>query len=221
MHVMKNIYLERLRFQLWQARIRTKEKFWEMFRAEPDAATIEARIAELNEEVQSEEYQEIEQYYQEYLAAEPKLAPRRTMLLGAREGENRCNYQSAPNYRRFIRRAYRWGQDHGITCFLCDTSSPFGLLAVETLLELRDEGEKLHLYAFQSKYPHFRKSYRLIPETEIEYLLLLHRTEYNYQRTAFSSDAVQSKAGTLCSERGIWAIRERLPEYLLKTWGGA
>lgn len=218
---MKNIYVERLRFQLWQARIRAIQRVRGMFHAEPDEATIEARIAELNEEEQSEEDQEIEQYYQEYLAAEPKLAPRRTMLLGAREGEKRCNYQSAPNYRRFIRWAYLWGQDHGITCFLCDTSSPFGLLALETLLELRDQGEKLHLYSFQSKCPHFRKSYRLIPETEIEYLLLLRRAEYNYQRTAFSSDVVKSKAGTLCSERGIWAVRNRLPEYLLKTWGGA
>lgn len=218
---MKNIYVERLRFQLWQVRIRIKEKFWEMSRAEPNAATIEARIAELNEETQSEEDQEIEQYYQEYLAAEPELDPRRTMLLGAREGENRCNYQSAPSYRRFIRRAYLWGQDHGITCFLCDTSSPFGLLALETLLELRDQGEKFHLYAFQSKFPNLRKSYRLIPETEIEFLFLLRRTDYYYQRTVFLAEMIQAKAGTFGSERGIWAIRKRLPEYLLKAWSGA
>lgn len=218
---MKNIYVERLRFQLWKARIRIKEKFRGMFRAEPDEATIEARIAELNKEVQSEEDQEIEQYYQEYLAAEPKLDPRRTMLLGAKAGENRCNYQSAPKFQRFIRTAYLWGQDHGITGFLCDTSSPFGLLALETLLELRDKGKKFHLYAFQSKFPNLRKSYRLIPETEIEYLFLLRRADYNYQRTTFSSDVVKSKAGTHCSERGIWAIRKRLPEYLLKAWGVA
>lgn len=219
MHIMKNIYLERLRFQLWQARIRAIQRVRGMFRAEPDEATIEARIAALNEEVQSEEDQEIEQYYQEYLAAEPELDPRRTMLLGAREGENRCNYQSAPSFRRFIRRAYLWGQDHGITCFLCDTSSPFGLLAFETLLELRDQGEKLHLYSFQSKYPHFRKSYRLIPETEIEYLFLLRKADYNYMRTVFSSNEIRSKAGTQCSENGIWGVRKRLPQYVLKAWG--
>lgn len=212
-----NVYWNRLRFQIWNARGRIKNKYPWLFRTKMDVAEIDEYISSPEEKEALD--QEFEQDYQEYLNAEPILDPRRTMLFQTKGDENRCNFRNTLSFRKKIRYAYRWGQDHGINCFLVDTVSPFGLLAFETLLELRAEGEEFHLYVFQSKTFTHRKSYRLIPETEIEYLFLLREADYHYMRTVFSSNEVRSKAGTQCSENGIWGVRKRLPQYVLKAWG--
>ena len=127
--------------------------------------------------------QEMEQEYQAHIAGEPCLDPQRAILFHSRHSWI-CNFLTAPYFRRAIRRSFQWAVEHGFTTFLVDYGTPFGLLALEVLLELRGTGVKFSLYAARSVHMGQRKSYRLHRESDVSLIPLIAQCDYNY--TQFS-----------------------------------
>ena len=170
----------------------------------------DAEILEFDDIVEdSEELQQLakdlEAEYEEYVSSEPVLVPQTTILFTSGQHSHRCNFLTARRYRTYIRRSCTWAQEHGITTFIVDYTTPFGLLALEILLELRNAGANFALYTISSRHTCQRKSYRLIQETDIEIAWNLAKCDYRYQ-CLYSVDTVHrvySNAGTRCTEDGI------------------
>lgn len=169
--------------------------------------------------ISPEEEAEIARTVQEHYDNEPKLDPRRTMLFHSRPEEHLCNTITADFYRQKIIDTREWARRHGITTFLVDFHTPFGLLALETLLELREAGDNFRVYAVKSRYFAKRKTYRTIPETGIEMAFLASRADYSYHgKPEEIVRNVFPQAATQCSERGTWIVKSKLPPYLLEAW---
>lgn len=162
----------------------------------------------------------LEREYAEHLAAEPVLEPRRTMLFQDDDGRRTCNFLTARRARRHIDTTYSWAVKRGVTTFVVDYVTPFGLLALETLLSLRKSGEHFQLFVFRSCYISLRKSYRIIPETNLEVALLTSEADYDYgYLEASEADAkLTSRAGTVCIPRGVWIMGEHISENLKNAW---
>ena len=155
---------------------------------------------------------ELQNDLDEYTRMEPTLCPRRTLLFGGGYYSRKCNFLTASRYRKHIRHTYTWAVEHKIDTFIVDYTTPIGLLALETLLSLRDAGESFHLYAVRSISVRERKSYRLIRETPIEIIFLQLNCDYTYRSPNFidMKEKVYSKVGVLCNTKGIRIMRENL-----------
>ncbi|RKI64551.1 hypothetical protein D7V91_16025 [bacterium 1xD42-67] len=170
---------------------------------------IDAQIAAFENMEVSEELQQLAAEtvaeYEEYMSSEPVLVPQDTMLFSSGHHSRRCNFLTARRYRAYIRMSYIWAQKHGINTFIADYTTPFGLLALETLLELRSIGEDFTLYTINSRHIGRRKSYRLIWETDLELAWILAKCDYRYQ-CLYSADTLYKiylNSGTHCNEDGI------------------
>lgn len=140
----------------------------------------------------------------------PILVPHRTLLYGGGYHRKACNFITANRYRNYIQGSYRWAVQQGFDTFITDLATPFGLLALETLLEFRDKGESFCLYAVRSKLITLRKSYRLIRETPIEMIILEGKCDYTF--LYLDNDAlvekIISKIGACCNTNGIRIIKQ-------------
>ena len=154
--------------------------------------------------------QKMEQEYQAHIAGEPCLDPQKAILFHSRHSWI-CNFLTAPYFRRAILRSFQWAVEHGFTTFLVDYGTPFGLLALEVLSELRRTGVKFSLYAARSVHMGQRKSYRLHRESDAALVPLLARCDYNY--TQFSPAQtifrLYLKFDYFCTEAGIEQVRRR------------
>lgn len=165
-----------------------------------------------NPDVLREYDAELQNDFDEYTRREPTLCPRRTLLFGGGYYSRKCNFLTASQYRKHIRYVYTWAVERGIDTFVADYATPIGLLALETLLSLRDAGESFRLYAVRSISVRERKSYRLIRETPIEIIFLELKCDYAYRSPNFIEikEKVYSKVGVLCNTKGIRIMRENL-----------
>lgn len=208
--------VERLRFYIRQFLKSVRWDLNELFRPEINRRKLEEFESY---ELPPEERAEIARMVEDHANAEPELDPRRTMLFYSRTDEAACNAITAPSFRNRIFNALEWAQDHGVTVFLADYMTPFGLLALETLVELRKTDDSFRVYAVRGMPIAMRRSYRLVPETGIELALLTARADYSYHlHPAEAIVRVMPNAATQCSEKGLWAAKEKLPPYLLKAW---
>lgn len=97
--------------------------------------------------------------------------------------------------------------------------TPLGLLALEVLVELREQDENFHVYAVRSIYFGKRKTYRPIPEAPVELAFLATRADYSYHDPLDEMlTEVLPCAWMQCSEQGIWFAKDKIPSYLLETW---
>ena len=144
----------------------------------------------------------------------PTLVPQRTMLFHSEADEKLCNSVSVPFYRQQILAAHMWARQQGINTFLTDYITPLGILALETLLELRKTDDSFQVFSFRSNHVRTRKTYRTIPETDLELILLVSQADYCYCDISH----FVTQAAVACSERGIRITSELLPPYLLKAW---
>ena len=149
-----------------------------------DEVMLEFEDTDCSEELQELSRTLVEEY-EEYINSEPVLAPQTTILFAGQDHGRRCNFLTARRYRTYIRLSYAWARKQGITTFIVDYTTAFGLLAMETLLELRSKGADFVLYAMNSRHFARRKSYRLIPETDIEIAWDLSKCDYRYQCTRY------------------------------------
>lgn len=74
--------------------------------------------------------------YEEHMNSEPVLVPQETILFTSGRHSRRCNFLTARRYRTYIRMTCIWAREQGITTFITDYTTPFGLLALEILLSL-------------------------------------------------------------------------------------
>ena len=148
--------------------------------------------------------QEMEQEYQAHIAGEPCLDPQRAILFHSRHSWI-CNFLTAPYFRRAIRCSFQWAVEHGFTTFLVDYGTPFGLLALEVLLELRGTGVKFSLYAARSVHMGQRKSYRLHRESDVSLIPLIAQCDYNYTQFSLVQTILQIylKLDYFCTEIGV------------------
>lgn len=153
---------------------------------------------------------ELQNDFDEYIRMEPTLYPRRTLLFGGGYYSRKCNFLTASRYRKQIRHTYTWAVERGIDTFIADYTTPIGLLALETLLSLRDAGESFHLYAVRAISVRERKSYRFIRETPIEIIFLMQKCDYIYRFPMEMKKKVYSNVGVLCNIKGIRIMRENL-----------
>lgn len=114
-------------------------------------------------------------------------------------------------YRKLIQKQYRSLYSKGVNTFIVDYGSPYGLLALEVLLQLKQDGESIFLYCYK-RLGVPRKSYRLIKECTIEIVKLAAKCDYSYDlirdaalfRLMARSKFFASEAGILSSD----AIRQ-------------
>lgn len=148
---------------------------------------------------------------EELLGVEPLLVPQRTILYGGGYHRKTCNFITAKRYRSYIRQSYFWAVQQGFDTFITDVATPFGLLALETLRDLRSEGETFYLYTVRSKMFAQRKSYRLIPETPLELAFLEGSCDYRYLHLYKKEmlEKVLSKIGAVCNPKGIRLMKQK------------
>lgn len=147
----------------------------------------------------------LQQEHEEYIRSEPILIPQNTMYFGGGRPKKKVNFLSANHYRADIQKAYAWAISHGINVFVVDYAKPIGLLALETLLDLRCSGETFRLYAVQTARLRCLKSYRLIRETDVEIFLMLAKCDYHFHYLTILEmfDKISSRVGYLYNEDGI------------------
>jgi len=163
------------------------------------AATVEEieEFRELDKRLQQE--------YEEHIRSEPVLIPQNTMYFGGGKSKKKVNCLNASRYRADIQQACTWALSHGINVFVVNCARPIGLLALETLLELRHAGETFQLYVDQITCIRHMKSYRLIRETDLEIIFMLSQCDYRFQRLTILErfDKIASKVGYRYNEDGI------------------
>lgn len=147
---------------------------------------------------------QMEREHQEHLAARPCLEPQRTVLFYSR-WDWVCNPLTVPYFRGAIRRAARWLTERGFTTFVADYGTAFGLLAMETLLELRETGYPFSLYAARSTSMGRRQSWRLFREADWELIPLISKCDYHYSQLSPVQTLLElySTADCFCTEIGV------------------
>lgn len=90
---------------------------------------------------------------------------------------------------------------------------------METLISYKNHGADLQLYSARSDYIGKRRSYRLIPETNLEIIYLTMNCDYDYRLPPkVVGNVVFRHVGTVCSEKGIWVSKKWIPGYLIEAW---
>ena len=182
-------------------------------------AEFNALAESLPQETKDEIEQLVSEQYEKTDSNRPVLNPRRTMLIHSRPEEHGCSALTAASYRQKILYTVKWARERGITVFMADYCTPLGLLALETLIELREDGADLRVYAVRSCHIGQRRTYRTIPETGPEVIFLSARADYHFQDSLDEMyREILPKAWVRCSERGIWMAKEKIPAYLLEAW---
>lgn len=175
---------------------------------------------ELRETVTPEGLLQVREALKEYEEAEPVLDRQRTMLILPKRGEKGCNFLTARSYRRKVVAAYNWAKARNIDTFLVDYTKPFSLLALETLIGLKESGEDIRIYSFKESYLVSRKSYRLIPETAFEIFRLTIKADYDYRNMTPGKLAhLVSHSAVRCTERGICLPDKELLFRHMEEWG--
>lgn len=180
----------------------------------PWSHKIDCAFEEAGEQLSDKEKEDIQRAVEEFEKRRysnlPELDPQRTMLFYSEKiKHSRCNWITARHFRRYIFKCCHWAIQRGITTFITDYTSPFGLLAMESLISCKNQGEDFRLYSVRSDYIGKRRSYRLIPETNLEIIYLTMECDYDYLlRPQEAVSAVFPNVGAVCSEKGIWTERK-------------
>ena len=75
------------------------------------------------------------------------------------------------------------------------------------------------IHISRSDYIGKRRSYRLIPETNLEIIYLTMNCDYDYRLPPkVVGNVVFRHVGTVCSEKGIWVSKKWIPGYLIEAW---
>ena len=190
----------------------------------PWSKKIDRAFEKAGEQLSDKEKGDIRKAVEEFEARRysnlPELDPQRTMLFYSKDIEHSCcNWITARHFRRYIFKCCHWATQHGITTFIIDYTSTFGLLAMESLISCKNQGEDFQLYSVRSDYIGRRKSYRLIPETNLEIIFLTMECDYDYLlRPQEAISAVFPNVGAVCSEKGIWMACKWISKDSIRTW---
>lgn len=214
-----SLLTKRLMFWMRESVLRAKFRLYERWPALfPHALDMDENDAESLEDIADEALLELR--YQEHRAAEPTLEPRRTMIFSSYNSQKRCNFLTAKYYRWLIAKNLQWALDRGFTNVLVDYTTPYGLLALETLLPLKTDGAKFHLYCMKSCFFSERRSFRLVPETNVEIAFLTRECDYTFSQYLphETLSKIFAYAGALCSEDGLTISPKWIPKHLRDVW---
>lgn len=123
---------------------------------------------------------ELDDAYEEYIAAMPQLEKKRTIFIFSADGGPAVNRLTAHFYRWQIVRQYKHLYRLGIDTFICDTMTPLGLIALAELVGLRNKGENISIYGL--RYSRSSKNYRMQRKYRLNILHLICKCDYNYGR---------------------------------------
>lgn len=204
---MNSIRLHRLRFRIWRLRSDIKMSWQEHFSPKDQRCLFLDEESGLDDEAAAKLEEDLDLTYQNYLETEPVFDPARTMVFYSADHGPTCCFLTAKHYKKQIHKAYLWAARQDITAFYTDYSTPFGLLALETLYELKHSGKSLQLYIYPGKSPRARRSYRLISETDLELIKLSLLADYSYLYSMLGPEFFQRirRSAAHCTERGIMA----------------
>lgn len=216
-------FAERLIFCFWRLKQKIARKIWlihiKHFETYPSFWEDDYSLDDTETQAI---FEELDRDEQKYIEARPQIEPRQTVLIYAQENEHGCNFITTRKFEKYIFHLYTKAVSWGMTTFIVDFASPFGLLAYQMLLALREQGERFNLYIFQSKAANKCRSFRLIPETDIERIFMTREADY-YYRCFFMKerqiDQFTKCAGVVFTERKIFVSPIHIPDYLLATWG--
>lgn len=138
------------------------------------------------------------------LESDVDFDPKKTILFCGHHG-HRCNFLTAQKYRNEVVRYAMVSLMNRIDTFFVNYSSPFGLIALEKLLEMREKKYSFRLYAIQGGSITRRKTYRLIPETNAEILQMGIRCDEHFSPD-FGANTIRKvyrDALRICDEDGI------------------
>lgn len=218
-------FIVRIRFCFWRLKTNFHLKIWQILydRFNYDFDNAEGEDTDdfaCTSEERKSIAEEVDKRVKDYIAARPHIEPRRTVLIYAKDNEHSCNFITARKYEKYVLHLYEQARSWGMSTFIVDHASPFGLLAYETLLMLREHGEKFNLYIFQSKVLQKCRSFRLVPETEPERIILTMNADYFYRSYIRDGifDYFTRYAGVIYTENRAYVSREHIPDYLLEAW---
>ena len=214
-----NLLMNRLMFWIRESTLRVKFRLYERWPALfPHALDVNEQYDELPED--AAEIALLELHFEEHKAAEPKLEPRRTIIFSSYNSKKKCNFLTVKYYKRLIAKDLHWALERGFTNILVDYTTPYGLLALETLLPLKTNGARFHLYSIKSCLISDRKSFRLIPETTVEIDVLIRKSDYNFSQylPEETLSLLFSNAGVLSNESGTIINSRWIPKHLIDAW---
>lgn len=167
--------MERLRFHIKHVFTQTRYKLNIYTEKEKEiffGATDNAGVANVTDEEARAFFESIDNAMKKTIEFEPK----RTVLYRGRHG-HRCNFLTVRKYQKEILIKTIVLLMSGIDTIFVDYISPFGLAALEKLIEMREKGYPFKLYAIQGGLITKRKTYRLIPEIGSEIIILAGRCD--------------------------------------------
>ena len=150
-----------------------------------------------------------------------QLDPRRTMLFYTPAGKwFHCNVFMKKYYQRLIFLCYRWGICHGVSTFVVDYTTPFGLLALETLCRIREMGEHFVFLGLQGYAMNNRRTYRLRPEPLSELERFYSQCDYRFydDNPSYVARKVYPFAVLHCTEKGLMAMKFHFSKDIPETW---
>lgn len=123
---------------------------------------------------------ELDQDYEEHIAAMPRLEKKRTIFIFSVDEGPAVNRLTAHFYRRRIAKQYKRLRRLGIDTFICDSMTPLGLLAVAELFRLRKMDEDINIYCL--RYSRAEKHFRMQRKYGLKIVFLVCKCDYNYGR---------------------------------------
>lgn len=147
----------------------------------------------------------------------PDFEPRRTAVFTSLHSRSAIRWYSLRFYRRKIRRDAFWLLGHGYHSFVVNYGSRYGLLALEELLQLREQGGSFRLYCGRVLGEQWRLSTRREGWKE---LCMACSCDFNFGlRTPVEYQAgVYQKASAFSLERRLLLSKEHLPWWLFENW---
>lgn len=171
----------------------------------------------IEDNISPDEIEEMKKMFEDKTTA-PKIDQRRTMLFLSRPEEHDCDFVTAPKYRKNILLALQWAQEHGISTFVVDYTTPLGILALETLLDERKKGAEFNIYTIRSTHVALRRTYRLVKETPIELAILTSSGDYHYTMQPDAAALFMfSQIAIHFTEAGCWLCERLLTHVDLKA----
>lgn len=203
---MISVFWNRLSFQFLRLRIKISLALDNLIpaRGKKQDRKMEEIISMLPPEVSQEIETSANQESRQHFESEPVLKPEQTMVFYSGP-KHQCSIWNVKRCRETILKATDFAADHGINTYIVNITSPFGLLAMEMLCNMRMIGFSCRLYSVRAELTNQRKSWRLLRETDMEFLRYNVQCDYRYYQ--YTPEEIRMwiypQAGYVCDERGV------------------
>lgn len=145
----------------------------------------------------------------------PSLQPEHTIIFYSTHSR-KYNFFTIRYYKYFIKKIYKWAIRHGLNIFIVDYTTPFGLLALETLSQIKETKAcrtEFLLYCVKSSRITERQDYRIIRSSDVELFNLVTKSDYDYiyLKPEDTLDLIYPNVGVHCIEGQVLVLQEWIP----------